>query len=476
MQAKLLTICFIMTLVFGTLYVGLNKASAQVPESQAQMKLSFAPIVSSAAPSVVNIYAKRIVARRTVPTLFNDPLFERFFGGSLGLNFGGRGMVRERVENSLGSGVLVQGDGLIVTSSHVIRGASEIRVALMDGREFDAELVVEEERTDLAVLRIQTDEPLPYLELGDSEALQVGDLVLAIGNPFGVGQTVTSGIVSANARTNVGISDMNFFIQTDAAINPGNSGGALVDLEGRLVGINTAIFSRDGGSLGIGFAIPAIMVRTVIDAARSDGVIRRAWFGAVTQDLTSDIARSMGLERPKGAVVTSVHEGSPAAEAGLKTGDVITGVNDKEIMDTVGLKFRIATLKIGERATISYLRSGKAKTTSFETTQAPEKPARNETILEGAHPLDRLTVANINPALSEELGLMVNKEDRVIILQVPRGSYGARLGLREQDVIRAVNGDEVVSVKDLKKALNKQAQGWTIIIKRGGQTLTLRVR
>ncbi|MBX6368535.1 MAG: trypsin-like peptidase domain-containing protein, partial [Rhodospirillales bacterium] len=252
-------------------------ADRVLPDSREQIKLSFAPVVKRTAPAVVNVFSRRIVRRSGPPPgLFNDPLFRRFFGDAIPF-----GLPQERVQNSLGSGVLVARDGLIVTNNHVIDGADEIIVVLADRREFEAQIVRRDERTDLAVLKIDVgNEALPYLELGDSDSLEVGDLVLAIGNPFGVGQTVTSGIVSALARTQVGISDFRFFIQTDAAINPGNSGGALVDLDGKLVGINTAIYSRSGGSIGIGFAIPASMVRAVVAGAATGGRVVRPWLGA----------------------------------------------------------------------------------------------------------------------------------------------------------------------------------------------------
>src|SRR6201994_2927008 len=288
---------------------------ARVPSSPAEIKLSFAPVVKRVTPAVVNVYAARIIENR-VP-LFDDPVFRRFFGSCSG--------PREQVQRSLGSGVVVDASGLVVTNNHVIENADQIKVALADKREFDADLVLKDARSDLAVLRIKDGrERFTPVDFGDSDALQVGDLVLAIGNPFGVGQTVTHGIVSAVARTQVGITDYQFFIQTDAAINPGNSGGALVDLSGRLVGINTAIFSRSGGSQGIGFAIPANMVRAVVASAKGGAtVVRRPWLGAKLQAVTPDIADSLNLKRPVGALVNAVVPKSPAERSGLRTGDLI---------------------------------------------------------------------------------------------------------------------------------------------------------
>jgi Do/DeqQ family serine protease len=285
----------------------------------AELKLSFAPIVQRVAPTVVNVYAAKVVENRN--PLFDDPIFRRFFGSS--------DMPRDRVQRSLGSGVIVDPSGLIVTNNHVIEGASEVKVALSDKREFEAELVLKDPRTDLAVMRIKDQrERFPAIEFGDSDDLQVGDVVLAIGNPFAVGQTVTQGIVSALARTQVGITDYQFFIQTDAAINPGNSGGALVDVHGRLAGINTAIYSRSGGSIGIGFAIPANMVKVVVASARGGGAaVQRPWLGAKLQAVTAEIAESLNLKRPSGALVGTVAARSPAARAGLRTGDVIVAID-----------------------------------------------------------------------------------------------------------------------------------------------------
>src|SRR6201747_1161403 len=289
----------------------------RVPASPAEIRLSYAPIVQHVQPAVVNVYAAKMVQNRN--PLLDDPIFRRFFGVP--------GQQPEQMQRSLGSGVLVDAAGLVVTNNHVIEGADQVKVSLSDKREFEAEMVLKDSRSDLAVLRIKAqNERFPALEFADSDALQVGDVVLAIGNPFAVGQTVTHGIVSAVARTQVGISDYQFFIQTDAAINPGNSGGALVDMAGRLVGINTAIFSRSGGSQGVGFAIPANMVRVVVASAKSGGkAVKRPCLGARLQAVTPEIAETMGLRVPSGALVANVTANSPAARAGLKLSDLIVG-------------------------------------------------------------------------------------------------------------------------------------------------------
>ena len=268
------------------------------PQSPGQVRLSFAPVVKKAAPAVVNVYVSHVERMPRNP-LFDDPIFQRFFGGG--------GGETERVQKALGSGVLVDPSGLVVTNYHVIENATEVKVALADRREFEAEIVLRDPRTDLAVLRLKGGDRFPTLELGDSDALEVGDFVIAIGDPFGVGQTVTQGIVSALARTQVGASDYGFFIQTDAAINPGNSGGALVDLDGRLIGINSMIYSRSGGSMGLGFAIPVNMVKGVVAAALQGGTsVKRPWLGATLQNVSKDIADNLGLDRPTGALVVEV--------------------------------------------------------------------------------------------------------------------------------------------------------------------------
>lgn len=453
-------------------------AEKRIPETKTQITYSFAPIVKKASPSVVNIYTKKLVKRRVgrISPFFsfsNDPFFQEFFNRSLG-----GGFTKERLENSLGSGVILHQDGYVVTSAHVIDGADEITVVLHDGREFDARLVLEEKRTDLAVLKIMNDnKTFPALPLGDSEQLEVGDLVLAIGNPFGVGQTVTSGIVSANARAHLGISDMNYFIQTDAAINPGNSGGALIGLDGQLAGINTAIFSKSGGSLGIGFAIPASMVKTVLNAAVNDGIIRRPWFGAHTQNITSDMMESLKLETPKGALINHITKGSPADKIGLKTGDIITHINDKDVWDPVSLKFRIATLPLKDKASLRYMREGNEQTASFKPITAPEMPARDTTLLDGEHPLKGLVVSNINPALEEERGLthIDSESDFVIITENKGATYANRLGLRKDDIILKINKSPVESVDDLKEILENSKKRWHFTIKRDNQVLTVSV-
>ncbi|TAN50378.1 MAG: DegQ family serine endoprotease, partial [Rhodospirillales bacterium] len=406
-----------------------------VPQSRDQLRLSFSPLVKSAAPAVVNVYTRKVVqARAPVSPLFNDPFFRQFFGGQMGM-----GMPQERIQRSLGSGVLVSADGVVVTNNHVISESDEITVVLSDKREFEAKIVGEDPRTDLAVLRIEVKgEKLPYLSLGDSDALEVGDMVMAIGNPFGVGQTVTTGIVSALARTTVGVSDFQFFIQTDAAINPGNSGGALVGMDGRLIGINTAIYSKDGGSNGIGFAIPASMVKSTLAGILSTGHAVRPWLGAQGQEVTSEIAQSLKLGKPSGVLISSAVPGGPADKAGLKRGDVVVGVNGFEVADTQALRFRVATLGIGETAQLKVMRQGREMILAVPLIAPPEKPARDLTEIGGRNPFSGATVANLNPALTEEMGID-GSPSGVMILSMKRGSPAHQIGLRPGDIVEKVN-------------------------------------
>jgi serine protease Do len=438
-----------------------------VPDSAEQIRLSFAPVVKKVAPAVVNIYTRRVVQARAASPMFDDPFFRQFFGENSGLG------ARERVQNSLGSGVIVSADGLVITNEHVVNGAEDITVVLGDRREFEATIVTHDERTDLSVLRIDPKgETLPTLPLADSDRIEVGDLVLAIGNPFGVGQTVTSGIVSAVARTQVGISDLGFFIQTDAAINPGNSGGALVNMDGELVGINTAIFSRSGGSIGIGFAIPANMVATVVAAAGQGGRPVRPWLGVTGQALSRDLAEGFGLDRAGGVVLNQVHPNSPAAAAGLELGDVILAFNDHEILDPGALRFRVATAKIGSEAHLKVLRDGRPEDIAIKLVVAPEVPARSETRIDGKQPLSGATIVNLSPAVAEELGID-DAWDGVMVTTIDRGSPARRIGLKPGDVLLEVGGREVKSVADVMDALENPSDTWRLSIRRGGQVHTI---
>lgn len=460
------------------LWIGLSTPGAvaaekAVPQTRSDVSLSFAPVVKRTAPAVVNIYTKKVVVRQAVSPMMNDPFFRRFFGDE----FAGRmGMPQKRIQNSLGSGVIVRADGIILTNNHVIKGADQITVVLSDRREADAKVVGVDERTDLAVLKLS--EPLgnlPVLEFSDSDQLEVGDLVLAIGNPFGVGQTVTSGIVSALARTSVGISDFRSFIQTDAAINPGNSGGALVTVDGRLAGINTAIYSRDGGNVGIGFAIPANMVRTTLNGILETGRAVHPWLGASGQPVDQEVAATLGLDRPGGVLVNHVVADSPAARAGLVSGDVILSFNGKDLPDVQALRYLVASSESGRPARLGILRDGQRRELDIVMVQAPEVPARDVTEVAGRTPLTGTRLANLNPALAEELGIDY-QGPQVVLMAVNRNGFAAQLGFEPGDILVAINGTKVASVRDAMGLLQGPPRSqWLVSVLRDGQVMNIRV-
>ncbi len=439
-----------------------NDAS-RVPETREEITLSFAPLVRSVAPAVVNVYAVRKV--RQVSPFAGDPFFERFFGGGN----------RQRSQNSLGSGVIVAKDGMVITNYHVIKDADEMKIALSDGREFPAEIVLKDEESDLAVLQIDSDEEFPTVELGNSDRAQVGDLVLAIGNPFGVGQTVTSGIISAVARSSKGIGDFGFFLQTDAAINPGNSGGALVDMKGRLIGINTAIFSRSGGSNGIGFAIPSNMVSVALESSRVGDTLNRPWIGASFQAVTPEIASAIGLKRPRGAMVTEVVSDGPADRAGIRAGDVILAINGRRIPHVNALGYLLTTVGIGNDAKIRVISRGNRSTKTLVLEAAPETIPANETLLPANSILGGATVANLSPALAQKIRVPGNKTG-VIVLELKRRSPAAGMRIRPGDIIREINGTAIERVANLSRPLQQRTNRWQIVVERQGRELVLERR
>ncbi|SHE67629.1 Do family serine endopeptidase [Devosia limi] len=436
-----------------------------VPETEGQMKLTFAPVVKSVSPSVVNVYATRIEQRAASP-FANDPFFSRFFGNE------GRFQSRPRESQALGSGVIVDAGGVILTNRHVIEGATDVRIALSDGREFAVDVVIEDQQTDLAVLRIR--EPngtsFPAISFADSDALEVGDLVLAIGNPFGVGQTVTSGIVSALARTGVERSDYEFFIQTDAAINPGNSGGALVDLSGRLVGINTAIYSQTGGSVGIGFAIPANMARLVAEAGVAGGQIVRPWFGAKMQAVTADIAASLGMPAPHGALITEVAPDGPAARGGFVSGDVILAVDGVRVDDPSSFNFRLATKPIGQVTQLERLRGGATETVSFSVEAAPIASEDMRASIGGNSRFAGSSVQQLTAALAEAKGLPYDAKG-VIITAIEPGSAADQMGLRVDDIILSLNNVPMDTARVFQTTASNRVRTWQIILQRGGKVM-----
>jgi Do/DeqQ family serine protease len=434
----------------------------RVPSSQAELRLSYAPIVQRVQPAVVNVYAAKVVQNHN--PLLDDPIFRRFFGVP--------GQQPEQMQRSLGSGVMVDASGLVVTNNHVIEGADQVKVSLSDKREFEAEIVLKDSRSDLAVLRLKdSHERFPTLDFANSDELQVGDVVLAIGNPFGVGQTVTHGIISALARTQVGITDYHFFIQTDAAINPGNSGGALVDMTGKLAGINTAIFSRSGGSQGIGFAIPANMVRVVVASARSGGkAVKRPWLGARLQAVTPEIAETLGLRRPSGALVASVVSGSPAARAGLKSSDLIVAIEGQAVDDPNAFDYRFATRPLGGTAEIDVQRAGRSIRLTVPLETAPDS-GRSEIVLTTRSPFQGAKVANISPAVADELHLD-NDTEGVVVTDVADDSTAANVGFQKGDIIVSVNNQKIARTSDLEKATRDSSRLWRIKLVRGGQQIS----
>jgi Do/DeqQ family serine protease len=421
--------------------------------------ISYAPIVERASPAVVNIYTTKVVRNRN--PMMDDPFFRRFFGDQGGGN--------SDIQNSVGSGVIVRANGLIITNNHVIEGMDEIRVALADKRQFPAQVVLTDPRTDLAVLKVNPGaRALPVVKFGDSDGLKVGDIVFAIGNPFNVGQTVTHGIVSALARGSVGVGDYQFFIQTDAAVNPGNSGGALINMNGELVGINTAIYSRSGGSNGIGFAIPVTMVRSIINGVNTGKVVR-PWLGIGGTAVTAENAKALRLDRPVGVLLSRVVPGSPAARAGLRVGDVVYAVDGKEVGDEDALRFRIATKQPGQNAILTLIRNGAAQNVTAGLIAPPENPPRDLTVLRGSHLFNGVRVANLSPAFSQELGGQV-PERGVIALEFVPGAPAARYGLLQQgDIIEQVNGREMATVDQLQSTMAQTPGGMTYRINRGGQ-------
>jgi len=431
------------------------------PSSAAQMKLSFAPVVKKAAPAVVNISSKRMVRQQA------DPFWEMF----------GLGAPRNRIEGSLGSGVIVRSDGVIVTNNHVVEGGQEITVALADRREFPARVLLADPRTDLAVLKIDVGaEKLPTLAINDTGDAQVGDLVLAIGDPFGVGQTVTNGIISALNRSADPSGDAaSAYIQTDAAINPGNSGGALVDMNGDLIGINSFILSRSGTSSGVGFAVPGVTVRRVVETAAGGGhAVVRPWLGARLQSVTTEMARSLGLATPSGALVSEVWPGGPADRAGLRQGDVVVSVDGRPAVDASAVNYAVGSHRVNDEISVGLRRAGRDQTVSVRAQAAPATPARDEQTIAGRNPFTGATVVNLSPAVADELG--VDTFARGVLVTRINGGPAAQVGLQPGDIIRAANGQQIGAVRDLVAATSRQAASWQVTIERGGQQISATFR
>ncbi|MDQ0319972.1 Do/DeqQ family serine protease [Pararhizobium capsulatum DSM 1112] len=432
-----------------------------IPQNHVEMQLSFAPLVKQTANAVVNVYAEKTVQGQSL--FSGDPFFEQFFGQQM--------PNRSEKQSSLGSGVIVGKNGIVVTNNHVIEGADDIKVALADGREFASKVMLKDDRLDLAVLKIESDGPFETIPFGNSDAVEVGDLVLAIGNPFGVGQTVTSGIVSALARNQVVSGDFGFFIQTDAAINPGNSGGGLINMKGELIGINTAIFSRGGGSNGVGFAIPANLAKVFVASAEGgNGSFSRPYIGASFEPVTSEVAEALGLERARGALVSSVVEGGPAEAAGLRPGEVVMAVNGIPVEHPDALGYRLTTVGVGHDARLTVADNGKTRDVVLSLTDAPEKPPRDERLIEGRNPFAGAVVGNLSPRLADELH-MPGGSKGVVVTEVNRGSPAARVGFQPKDIIVAVNGTAIENSASLEELAAQDPSFWRVEIERDGQRI-----
>lgn len=438
----------------------------QIPRHREEIVLSYSPVVKKVAPAVVNIYAFHHAKVEQFSSPFmQDPFFKQFFDRFHHDD--------NQDHHSLGSGVIASKDGLVLTNYHVIENADVIQVALADKREYVAKLIATDKRTDLALLKIEDDGDFPYLSVGPQEDLEVGDVVLAIGNPFGVGQTVTNGIVSALARSQEGISDFRSFIQTDAAINPGNSGGALVTTDGRLVGINTVIYSKSGGSIGIGFAIPTSLALPVIESVKNEGRIVRPWIGLEVVPVTTEAAHALGLSRPYGVLVKSVYPKGPADEAGIKVGDFIASINDHEIEDDASLDYRVAVSRIGEKAEVTILRKGQEKKLPILLVEPMSADPTTFTI-EGHNPLQGIKIRTLSPALALDMGLNPMTQG-VIITEVLKAGPAGQLGIQAGDIIESINKKSLKTREEAVNFLRNNARSWVFVLRRGNKILTLQV-
>lgn len=439
-------------------------ADIRVPTSQVEISLSFVPLVKQAAPAVVNIYASRVVQQRS--PFADDPMFGRMFREFQG---------RPRVQNSLGSGVILSEDGIIVSNYHVVGMATDIRVVLNDRREFAADVLLGDEESDLAILKLRDAQDMPHLSFRDSDTVEVGELVLAIGNPFGVGQTVSSGIVSGLARSGAATGNARgYFLQTDAPINPGNSGGALIDVQGRLIGVNTSILTRSGGSNGIGFAIPSALVSQFVDQAqRGETRFQRPWAGITGQPVDADLSDSLGLLLPGGVVIANLHAASPFTAAGLQVGDVVLSVDGQPVNTPAEMIFRMSVRGIGEQASVRFASRGEEKEAKVAMIAAPNTPPAEVTQLGTRDVLPGLTVARINPAVADELNLPAGLEGIIVL---DPGNAGARVGLRRGDILLGIDGRELTSPKDLGRLLERAGNGVRVDALRGNARLVLRFR
>ena len=448
--------------------------------NEGSARITMAPAAKIAMPAVVKISASKVVK---TPAAFSgqgngdaDDMFRQFFGGNARRGGGGMQPPQSHREGGLGSGVVVSTDGYILTNNHVVEGATDVRVTLPDRREFKAKVIGTDPKTDIAVIKIDAAN-LPLLTIGNSSKLQVGDSVLAIGNPYGVGQTVTMGIVSATGRANLGIEDYEDFIQTDASINPGNSGGALVNDRGELVGINTAILAGGGGgNQGIGFAVPVNLARQVMDQIVSHGQVQRAYLGVTVQEVTPAIAKAVGLDGPKGALVSEVSPNSPARKAGLQSGDVILSVNGTPILESNQLRMNISMMETNQSVKLKIFREGKTQEVSTMTAELPGKKVERASREDGNanSGLDGVSVESLDAQTAKQAGVPANTSG-VVVTGVDPASAAATSGLKEGDVIQEVNHHKVTNSDDFASALKKSNGDSLLLVNRGGNKLYLAV-
>ncbi|OIQ38208.1 MAG: serine protease [Roseobacter sp. MedPE-SWde] len=456
-----------LSLVLALVTMGTAQAETRVPQSQAEISLGFAPLVKQAAPAVVNIYAKIVRQQQQRSPFMNDPFFEDFFRGFSN--------PRPRVESSLGSGVILSEDGVVVSNYHVVAMATEIRVVTTDKREYEARVVLADQASDLAILQLEEAKGLPYLYLRNSDQVEVGELALAIGNPFGVGQTVSSGIVSGLARSGTASGEgFGYYIQTDAPINPGNSGGALIDVNGDLIGINTRILSRSGGSNGIGFAIPANLVREFVKQARNGAEeFQRPWAGMAGQPVDADLAGSLGMELPEGMVISELHPKSPFAKAGFEVGDVITEVDGEVVNSPSEMVFRMSVAGLDGTSMVTRLRGETRETLVVEMFTAPNDPPARSIVMNDNSVLPGLTVGLINPVAIVRLQLPLSATGVAVL---DPGPYAARAGIRAGDILLAINGAEVIASEDVPNLLEQAGRRLRFDLNRRGQRVSLHMR
>ena len=458
---------YVITLVFLVLSP-VAQAETRVPQTQSEIALGFAPLVKQVAPAVVNIYARRIVNVRASP-FAGDPFFQNLFR-----DFGAPRQ-RQRVQNSLGSGVILSADGIVVSNYHVVGEATDIRVVLNDRREFSGRVLLADEESDLAILHLDNAADMPALSLRNSDTVEVGELVLAIGNPFGVGQTVSSGIVSGLARSGTAMGNTRgYFIQTDAPINPGNSGGALVDVNGQLIGINTSILSRSGGSNGIGFAIPAALVAQFVTQAKAGHTrFQRPWAGVTGQTVTSDMTEVLGLDLPGGIILSDFHPASPLKAAGLLSGDVITAVDGSPVNTPAEMIYRMSVAGLGGQANVTRVRDGVAGDVVLDLIAAPDSPSRERMVTSDTSVFPGMALELINPAVIAELGLPLNAQGVVV---ADPGEAGLRAGMRRGDIVRSINRNRIGHPKDVEASLTNVRGRLVLELDRGNRPISLRFR